>query len=60
MAKMKSVIGIEMDAGAIRAVELSKDGDGNVVSAFAKVPIETGVIEEGFVTDTDNFYSILS
>lgn len=60
MAKIKSVIGIEMDAGAIRAVELSKSGDGNVVSAFAKVPIETGIVEEGFVRDTDKFYAILT
>lgn len=59
MAKLKSVIGIEMDAGAIRAVELTKSGDGTVVSAFAKVPIEKGIIEEGFVRHSDKFHTIL-
>lgn len=59
MAKIKSVIGIEMDAGAIRAVELTKSGDRAHVSAFAKVPIEKGVIEEGFVRNADVFYDVL-
>ncbi len=60
MSKLKSAIGIEMDAGAIRAVELTKNGDKTVVSAFAKIPIETGVIEEGFVRDADKFQTILA
>lgn len=60
MAKIKSVIGIEMDAGAIRAVELTKTGDAPEVTGYAKIPIERGVIEEGFVRNSDRFYEILA
>ncbi len=60
MPKIKSMIGIEMDAGAIRAVELNKSGDRGHVTAFAKVPIERGIMEEGFVRNPDMFYGILS
>ncbi len=59
MAKIKAMIGIEMDAGAIRAVELIKSGDHGRVTAFAKVPIERGIMEEGFVRNPEKFYAIL-
>lgn len=61
MAKIKSVIGVEMDAGAIRAVELSKGaGERAHVSAFAKVPLERGIIEEGFIRNADAFNAALN
>ncbi len=59
MAKIKSAIGIEMDAGAIRAVELTGSSEKAHVSAFAKIPIERGIIEEGFIRNSNKFYDIL-
>lgn len=60
MAKLKNIIGIEMDSGHIRGVELQKTGDGYSVNSFAKVPLDAGVIDEGFIRDSDKFSDALS
>lgn len=55
MAKIKSVIGFEVDSMEIRAVELAKNNNGYAVLACGKVALPDGVIEEGFVRDADTF-----
>ena len=55
MGKIKSVIGFEIDSSAIRAIEMTRSGDGYSVLACGKIPLAEGVIEEGFIRDADAF-----
>lgn len=55
MGKIKSVIGFEFDTSAIRAIEMTRSNDEFSVLACGKIPLSEGVVEEGFVRDTDAF-----
>ncbi|MGN0571602.1 MAG: type IV pilus biogenesis protein PilM [Candidatus Fimenecus sp.] len=55
MAKMKSVIGFEVDTAEIRAIELTKTNGAFSVLACGKIPLPAGTIEEGFIRDADVF-----
>lgn len=55
MGKIKSVIGFEVDASEIRAVELYRSSGAYSVIACGKIPLQEGVIEEGFISDADAF-----
>lgn len=55
MGKIKSVIGFEVDASEIRAVELYRSSGAYSVIACGKIPLQEGVIEEGFIRDADAF-----
>lgn len=55
MAKIKSVIGCEITTNEIRAVEIVKnDGDYKIL-AMGYMPLEVGIVEEGFIRDADRF-----
>lgn len=60
MAKVKSVIGFEADTAEIRAVEMTKSNGAYTVLACGKIPLEKGVMEEGFVRDTEAFSQSLA
>lgn len=55
MGKIKSIIGFEVDSSEIRAVELMRSSGAYSVIACGKIPLQEGVIEEGFIRDADNF-----
>lgn len=55
MAKFKSIIGCEISANEIKAVEIAKDNGVYKIIAMGYVPLEEGVVEEGFIRDTARF-----
>lgn len=60
MAKVKSIIGCEIMTNEIRAVELTKTNGGYSILAMGFVPLEDGIIEEGFIRDADRFNDAVS
>ncbi|MCH5189569.1 MAG: pilus assembly protein PilM [Oscillospiraceae bacterium] len=60
MAKIKSMIGCEFSTKEIRAVEVTKNNDAYQILAMGYVPLEKGVIEEGFIRDAERFQSAFS
>lgn len=60
MAKNKSIIGFEVDASEIRAVELTRVNGAYSVLACGKIPLEDGTVEEGFVRNTEAFCKALA
>jgi len=59
MAKLDSVIGFDFSSYEIRAVEMSKSGGSYNLLAMGKMPIEHGVVEEGFIRDAEKFSDAL-
>lgn len=55
MAKLKSIIGCEVDTTEIRAVELTRENGVYSVLACGKVGLDEGIMENGFVRDADGF-----
>lgn len=55
MAKLKSIIGCEISTNEIRAVEITKENGVNKILAMGYMPLEDGVVEEGFIRDADRF-----
>lgn len=55
MAKFKSIIGCEITTNEIRAVELVKENGIHKILAMGYVPLEEGIVEEGFIRDADRF-----
>lgn len=55
MAKIKSVIGFEVDSKEIRATEVSRSNGVYSIVACGSIPLAEGVIEEGFIRDADAF-----
>ena len=55
MAKVKSVIGLEVDSREIRAVEITRSSGTYSILACGKAPLPEGTIEEGFIRDPDRF-----
>lgn len=60
MAKIKSVIGFEVDTAEIRAIELTKSNGAYSVLACGKIPLPAGTIEEGFIRNADEFNKALA
>ena len=60
MAKVKSIIGCEISTNEIRAVELAKDNGEYKILAMGYMPLEEGVVEEGFIRDADRFNSAIT
>lgn len=55
MAKLKSIIGCEITTNEIRAVEIAKENGTYKILAMGYIPLEEGVVEEGFIRDADRF-----
>ncbi len=55
MAKMKSIIGIEVDSREIRAVEITRSSGTYSIIGCGKTPLPEGTVEEGFIRDPDAF-----
>lgn len=55
MAKIKSMIGCEISSNEIRAVEIAKNNGVYQILAMGYIPVQKGVVEEGFIRDGDNF-----
>ena len=55
MAKLKSVIGCEITANEIRAVEVAKENGAYKILAMGYMPLEEGVVGEAFIRDADKF-----
>ncbi len=55
MAKLKSIIGCEISTNEIRAVEIAKDNGVHKIIAMGYMPLEEGIVEEGFIRDADRF-----
>ena len=60
MAKVKSIIGCEISTNEIRAVELAKDNGEYKILAMGYMPLEEGIVEEGFIRDADRFNSAIT
>lgn len=60
MAKLKSIIGCEITTNEIRAVELTKDNGVYKILAMGYMPLEEGIIEEGFIRDADRFNTAIT
>ena len=61
MAKLTSAVGIEYNSFELKAVELTKTGDGSFnVTGCASVPLKEGVISEGIVVDSSLFIAALN
>ena len=60
MAKVKSIIGCEISTNEIRAVELAKENGEYKILAMGYMPLEEGVIEEGFIRDADRFNTAIT
>ncbi|MBQ3889291.1 MAG: pilus assembly protein PilM [Clostridia bacterium] len=61
MAKVNSVIGVEFDSRNIRAVELTKGGDGHTtVTAFGRIPLQENIISGGVIADPNLFNQTLT
>lgn len=55
MAKVKSIIGIEVDSREIRAVEITRSSGTYSILACGKSPLPEGTMEEGFIREPDRF-----
>ena len=55
MAKLKSVIGCEITANEIRAVEVTKENGAYKILAMGYMPLEDGVVGEAFIRDAEKF-----
>ena len=55
MAKLKSIIGCEITANEIRAVEVAKENGAYKILAMGYMPLEEGVVGEAFIRDTSKF-----
>jgi type IV pilus assembly protein PilM len=55
MAKLDGVIGFEYNSYEIRAVEMTKSSGGYSLVAYGKQPLESAVVEEGFIRDPEKF-----
>lgn len=60
MAKLKSIIGCEITTNEIRAVELAKENGFYKILAMGYMPLEEGIIEEGFIRDADRFNAAIT
>lgn len=60
MAKIKSMIGCELSTNEIRAVEIAKTDGNYQILAMGYIPLEKGVIEEGFIRDAERFQAAFS
>ena len=60
MAKVKSIIGCEISTNEIRAVELAKENGEYKILAMGYMPLEEGIIEEGFIRDADRFNTAIT
>lgn len=60
MAKVKSVIGCEVTTNEIRAVEITKNDGVYSILAMGTMPLEEGVVEEGFIRDADRFSTAIA
>lgn len=59
MAKIKSMIGCEVTTNEVRAVEIAKDNGVYKILAMGYMPLEEGIVEEGFIRDADGFNKAL-
>ncbi len=55
MAKIKSMIGCELSINEIRAVEITKNNGEYQILAMGYMPLDKGIIEEGFIRDAAAF-----
>lgn len=55
MAKIKSVIGFEVDSKEIRATEVGRSNGVYEIVACGNIPLPEGTVEEGFIRDQDSF-----
>ena len=55
MAKLKSIVGCEITTNEIRAAEVAKIDSKYSVVAMGSIPLEEGIVEEGFIRDADQF-----
>lgn len=60
MAKIKSMIGCEFSTNEIRAAEIAKIDSTYQIIAMGYIPLEKGIIEEGFIRDFERFQSAFS
>ena len=60
MAKIKSMIGCEVTTNEVRAVEITKENGAYKILAMGYMPLEAGVVEEGFIRDADGFNTALT
>lgn len=60
MAKIKSMIGCEFSTNEIRAAEIIKNNGVYQILAMGYIPLERGIIEEGFIRDAERFQSAFS
>lgn len=60
MAKIKSIIGLEVDSAEIRAVELTRSNGVYKVLACGKMPLQSETVEEGFIRDAEDFNKSLA
>lgn len=60
MAKIKSMIGCELATNEIRAVEITKNNGVYQILAMGYIPLESGIIEEGFIRDANRFQEAFS
>lgn len=60
MAKIKSMIGCELSTNEIRAVEIAKTDGNYQILAMGYIPLERGIIEEGFIRDAERFQAAFS
>ena len=60
MAKIKSMIGCEVSANEIRAVEVTRHDNKYQILAMGHIPLESGTIEEGFIRDAEKFSNAIT
>ncbi len=55
MAKIKSIIGFEVDTKEIRATEISRNNGVYEILACGNIPLPEGTVDEGFIRDQEAF-----
>lgn len=60
MAKIKSIIGCEVTTNEVRAVEVTKENGAYKILAMGYMPLQEGIVEEGFIRDADGFNTALT
>ncbi len=60
MAKIKSIIGCEVTTNEVRAVEVTKENGAYRILAMGYMPLQEGIVEEGFIRDADGFNTALT
>lgn len=60
MAKFKSIVGCEITTNEIRAVEIMKENGVLKILAMGYMPLEEGIVEEGFIRDADRFNTAIT